>query len=168
MTHQSFNYIANAKSRILILGSMPGEKSLAAQQYYAHPQNAFWKIMQTITNIPFDADYQRRTAGLLAKGIALWDVLASCQREGSLDSNIEASSIQINDFQRLFEQLPQLKLIALNGGKAFQLFERHIVKAGLLPSKIDYAKLPSTSPAYASLRPEHKAKLWHQQLAGLL
>ena len=139
---------------------MPGVQSLNQQQYYAHPRNAFWSIMQSITGVSPIADYQQRRQSLLHHGIALWDVLASCRRAGSLDSAIEKSSIVVNDFESFFEQHPNIQQVLLNGGTAHQLFQRHVVKAGLCPEHIATHACPSTSPANARLNLEQKTKLW--------
>lgn len=156
----SFLPILPKVPKILILGSMPGMKSLEAQQYYAHPQNAFWKIMSKMTDVPHDADYQVRIDGLCQHHIALWDVVYTCDRPGSLDSNIVTHSIIPNDFADLFQAYLSIHFVALNGAKAFELFERFVVKTGLLPKHISYQRLPSTSPAHAMLSRQAKQKIW--------
>ena len=104
--------------------------------------------MQTITAVDWQAPYEVRIAALHAAGIALWDVVASCKRQGSLDSNIQRDTITINPFAEFFNQYPQLRCVGLNGGKAFNLFYRHVVKKALLPKYVNYTALPSSSPAY--------------------
>ncbi len=99
---RSFPPIINSRSRVLILGSMPGIKSLQAQEYYAHPQNQFWKIMTALLGFELPLTYMHKKKMLLKNNIALWDVIASCRREGSLDSNIR--HIRLNDFEGLFKK----------------------------------------------------------------
>jgi hypoxanthine-DNA glycosylase len=139
-------------TRILVLGSFPGAASLAAGQYYAHPRNQLWPIMSALTGEPLAAlPYAERLPRLLAHGIGLWDVLGTCEREGSLDSAIRKPAA--NDFARLRELCPLLETVAFNGqasGKfapQFAAAYRTIV-------------LPSTSPAHASLTLEQKLERW--------
>jgi len=159
--------IAGKNCHILLLGSMPSEKSLEKQEYYGHPRNAFWKIMQTITNIDWQAPYQERVQGLHSIGIALWDIIAHCKRQGSLDSNIHRPSITLNPLAEFFKQHPQLRWIGLNGGKAFELFHRYIVKPDILSQNITYAGLPSTSPAH-TIKLDEKIAQWHRHLQPYL
>ena len=160
MNNTGFTPIIPANPKILILGSMPSVKSLAAVEYYAHPQNVFWRIMASITGVAHDAEYKNRVAGVCSHQIALWDVIQSCERPGSMDSNIVASSIVVNDFNALFSKYLGIKVIVLNGGKAFSLFERYVVKQGILPEGIEYQQLPSTSPAHASISFLEKRDAW--------
>jgi hypoxanthine-DNA glycosylase len=158
---KSFRAIIGSCPSVLILGSMPGELSLQEQQYYAHPRNAFWYIMQELFAIPLDFPYSRRLQMLTENNIALWDVLKSCKREGSLDASIQNASIETNDFQGLFEQYPMIELIAFNGAKAEQEFRRRVVPE--LAAKFQnkhMIRLPSTSPAMASLTKEQKLQKW--------
>ncbi|MDP1955213.1 MAG: DNA-deoxyinosine glycosylase [Polaromonas sp.] len=145
-----------SQTRLLILGSFPGVASLAAQQYYAHPQNHFWKILQAIwpsSPIGTSANsYQKRSEWLLAKGLGLWDVYAACEREGSLDSHIRQPVV--NDFARLRQMCPALEVLAHNGGESFK-HARHTSLLGL-----PVYKLPSTSPANASWSFERKLAAW--------
>lgn len=157
---KAFPAIANTYCHTLILGSMPGVQSLNQQQYYAHPRNAFWSIMQAITGVDADANYNLRCQALLQHGIALWDVLASCRRIGSLDSAIEKHSIIVNDFAQFFSDNDKLQQVLLNGGAANQLFQRHVVKPGLCPKHIDTHACPSTSPAHARLNIDQKKQHW--------
>lgn len=157
----SAEYAPNA--RILVLGSMPGVRSLDEQQYYAHPQNLFWPIVERCF-ADFNLDYSQRLELLKKQRIALWDVLASCEREGSLDSSIIRVSEQVNDFAGLFAQLNSLERVCFNGQKAWQSFERYVLKRGVCPEHLDLRVLPSTSPANASVKRELKFEKWMQAL----
>jgi hypoxanthine-DNA glycosylase len=154
------------QTQMLVLGSFPGATSLARQQYYAHPQNAFWKILQAIwPSSPYElsADsYEKRINWLLDKGIGLWDVYASCEREGSLDSAIHLP--QVNDLTELLHCCPNLRLIAHNGGESFR--HAKFTRALALP----VYRLPSSSPANASWSFERKLAAWREvmEVAGLL
>lgn len=139
---------------------MPGVASLEAQQYYAHPRNAFWPIMQSITDIAPTAPYQQRLDALCENKIALWDVLASCHRPGSLDSAIKPNSIIVNDFKSWFEQHTSIQRVLLNGGKAYELFNRYVIKPGLIPDTLYIVQCPSTSPAYAAMSVQAKKAAW--------
>lgn len=162
---QCFAAIANPSAQVLILGSMPGERSLTDQQYYAHPQNAFWRIMATITGVAFEQNYKQRIAGIVKANLALWDVIAYCEREGSLDQRIEPTSIVVNDFENFFAQHPQLQAVGLNGSTAYRLFVQHVVKKQLLPANVSYQQLPSTSPAHAQMTLQQKIKIWQEWLS---
>ncbi|SNY59770.1 G/U mismatch-specific uracil-DNA glycosylase [Arsukibacterium tuosuense] len=157
--------VAQPDARLLILGSMPGAKSLQQQQYYAHPRNAFWPIMASILNFDPTLSYPGRLQALMAKQVALWDVIGYCQRQGSLDSAISAE--QPNDFTRFMQQHNKITAIAFNGGKAWQSFRRQVIGKQHLPDGLQLLQLPSTSPAHASLRFADKLQHW-QKLAPLL
>ena len=148
----------------LILGSMPGVASLAAGQYYAHPQNAFWRIMGAVARFDATLPYEERVAALRKAGVALWDVLAACERSGSLDSAIARSSEQANDLAGLLSLHPQIKRIYFNGATAESTFRRHC-KALAARTDLCFTRLPSTSPAHASLRFEEKCAVWREALA---
>ena len=158
--------MATENTRMLVLGSFPSVTSLARQQYYAHPQNAFWRILQAIwPSSPYEisaSSYQNRIDWMLEKGLGLWDVYASCEREGSLDSAIKAP--QVNDLADLKRRCPNLQLIAHNGGESFR--HANITRALGLP----VYRLPSTSPANASWNFERKLAAWREvvRLAGLV
>lgn len=156
----AFAPIANTSCKLLILGSMPGVASLNQQQYYAHPRNAFWSIMQAFTGTDANADYATRCQSLLDHHIALWDVLAQCKRQGSLDSAIESDSIITNDFARFFNKHPLIHRVLLNGSTAFRLFNRHVIKSGLCPNLIEFIACPSTSPANTRLNIQQKTHCW--------
>ena len=149
--------------RVLVLGSFPGVRSLELQQYYAHPQNHFWRILQALwpqAPWPPDANYAGRCACALAQGLGIWDVYATCEREGSLDSAIRAA--QLNDFPALLRACPQLSGIVYNGGESFRharAVEQSLAQAGL-SGRVQIHKLPSTSPANASWSFERKLGAW--------
>ena len=166
---QSFPPIADAKARILILGSMPGKASLAAGQYYAHGQNLFWHILGDVTGAGPALPYAARARALRSCGIALWDVLASCAREGSLDSAIDDASISANDFVAFYRAHPRIAHVFFNGAKAEACYRKHVLPLladGLGPAS--YRRLPSTSPANASMSRAYKQKLWKQALRQAL
>ena len=150
--------LVSSRTRLLVLGSFPGAASLAAQQYYGHPQNHFWKILQAIwPGSPIGASassYQIRSEWLLSKGLGLWDVYAACEREGSLDSAIR--NAVVNDFAGLRQLCPALEAIAHNGGESFK-HSKHTLLLGL-----PVYRLPSTSPANASWSFERKLAAWRE------
>jgi len=160
MIVQSFAPIAAPDAKILILGSMPGVASLDADQYYAHPRNAFWSIMGEIFDAGWDKPYAERQNILKSKGVAVWDVLKLCQREGSLDSNIKAEIP--NDFADFFAAHPNIRCIALNGAKAAKSFAKHA--GSLAPDAAATFPLPSTSPAHASMSVAAKCARWRAAL----
>jgi hypoxanthine-DNA glycosylase len=153
--------LVGPKTRLLILGSFPGAASLAAQQYYGHPRNHFWPVLQAIwPSSPGNmcaSSYQIRSEWLLARGLGLWDVYASCEREGSLDSRIR--SPVLNDLARLKARCPELAAIAHNGGESFK-HSRYTEQLGL-----PVYRLPSTSPANASWSFERKLAAWREVFA---
>lgn len=164
---RSFPPIETPDARVLILGSMPGVASLAAGQYYAHPQNAFWRIVGTLCDFPADAPYAQRVRALQDAGIALWDVLHACERPGSLDASISRRSEVPNDLPGFLRTHPAVRLIAFNGGLAAAAFRRHIAPqlAGMPPDAApELIRLPSTSPAHASLSFADKLAAWRGAL----
>lgn len=162
---QSFPPVENPDATILILGSMPGKESLRAGQYYAHPHNAFWPIMGELVGAAPALPYEKRIQKLQSAGIALWDVLASCTRHSSLDADIVADSICANDFASFFRSHPQITRVFFNGAMAEQCFHKQ-VQPLLEPQPLHYRRLPSTSPANASLRYEQKLQAWRAILNG--
>jgi double-stranded uracil-DNA glycosylase len=138
---------------------MPGQASLAATQYYAHPRNAFWPIMGELFGAGPTLTYADRVALLQHHRIALWDVLASCIRPGSLDANIDAASIIANDLPEFFKTHPLIQRVCFNGSTAEQCFQRHVNKH-LTDHLIDYFRLPSTSPAHAGMSFADKLDQW--------
>jgi double-stranded uracil-DNA glycosylase len=160
MIVRSFAPIAAPDARILILGSMPGIASLEAGQYYAHPRNAFWPIMGALFGAGPDLPYAERVARLKAEGVAVWDALQACEREGSLDSKIRSEVP--NDFAVFFAAHPAIRRIGLNGGKAAASFRKHA--AHFLPANAQVHLLPSTSPAHAARGFEEKCAIWRAAL----
>ena len=149
--------VFDAHTHVLVLGSFPGVASLRAQQYYGHPQTQFWKILGALWSLDLmAASYPERIAAALAHGVGIWDVYASCEREGSLDTAIRAA--KLNDLAGLRQRCPALQAIAHNGGESFR-HARHTQALGL-----PVHRLPSTSPANASWSFERKRVAW----AGVL
>jgi double-stranded uracil-DNA glycosylase len=145
-------------TRVLVLGSMPGQVSLQKQQYYAHPRNAFWRIMGELLGFGGHADYPARLDALRASGIGLWDVLRLCDRPGSLDSAIVPVSMEVNDFEKLFTERPSIARVFFNGAKAEQVFQRLV--APKLARQPMYLRLPSSSPANAGVAYDAKLRAW--------
>ena len=160
---RGFPPILGPEPQVLILGSAPSVASLAAGQYYGHPRNAFWWIMGQLYWADQSLNYEQRCQRLIERGIAVWDVLASCERPGSLDSAIITGSEVCNDIPGLLQEQPQIRYLLLNGGKAQQSFRRYLrpQMQAPLPTILD---LPSTSPANAGMRPEEKLKRWAEAL----
>lgn len=157
---QGFPPIENPCARVLILGSMPGIASLRAGQYYAHPRNQFWPILGAILGRDLVAlSYPERVQCLIDADIALWDVLQSCQRPGSLDADIAPDSIVANDFALFFSQHPALRHIFFNGCAAEQHFNARVRRVLELPG-LNVQRLPSTSPAHAALDFLAKLTAW--------
>ncbi len=156
---RSFPPVADTSARILILGSMPGEESLRVGQYYAHPRNAFWKLMGELFDAGAELPYARRTQQLKKSGIALWDVMDSCLRKGSLDSAIAADSITANDFQSFFASHRNITQVFFNGTKAEHSFRKHVLPT-LTAQPLQFTRLPSTSPAHAARSHAQKRKEW--------
>jgi len=157
---EGFPPVAGTGARILVLGSLPGQRSIAEQQYYAHPRNAFWPIMRELFDI--HGSYRERCAQLVRNRIALWDVLASSYRPGSLDADIHLESATVNDFDRFFASHAEIELIAFNGQAAARLFRRFA--AGESAAGVAQVTLPSTSPAYAAMRFAGKLSAWRSAL----
>lgn len=156
-----FNAIVSPQAKILILGSMPSKTSLEKVQYYGHPQNSFWFIIESLFSKKRNLDYQHRVELLHKNNIAVWDVLKNCQRSGSLDSAIEKNSMVANDFTAFFTALPTLKCIFFNGAKSEIEYSRQVFPG--LPGQfkqLESHRLPSTSPAMATLKPDEKLECW--------
>lgn len=154
----SFPPIADKDTEILILGTMPGEKSLLLQEYYAHPRNKFWKILSSIMKEPLPSTYKEKQAFLLKNKVGIWDVAHSANRKGSLDSAIQNEVP--NDIPGFIKSHPKLKVIAFNGAKAESMFDRYFDRSG----KITYVSLPSSSPANTGFTFESICKRWEKML----
>ena len=154
---QSFPPIVSEVSKVLILGSMPGAESLKAKQYYAHPRNAFWRIMGELFGTEPSFPYDERVLRLKSAGVALWDSLQACVRPGSLDSSITHEVV--NDFPAFFAMHPGITHVFFNGGKSKRVFSRHALP--LLPNARQvFTCLPSTSSAHAGMPLEAKVQAW--------
>ena len=154
---QGFPPLARKDARVLILGSLPSRASLLAREYYAHPRNAFWRIMREIAGA--EGDYAARCRSLQERGIAVWDVLSSSVRPGSLDADIDMTSAVPNDFGRFFSAHRHIRLVCFNGRQAQAMFRR-LVQPALSGRPLEFALLPSTSPAHASLTTAEKLESW--------
>lgn len=160
---RSFPPIARPDARCLILGSMPGVASLNAGQYYAHPQNRFWPIMGHL--LGFDVaqtPYIQRVACLQQAGVAVWDVLQSCERAGSLDADIRRETQVVNEFPAFFAAHPLITRVYFNGAHAEQVFKRWVLPVLPAAPRFRMVRLPSTSPTHASLTLEDKLAAWQQ------
>lgn len=155
---ECFAPLVDEESKILILGSIPGVQSLQRQQYYAHPRNYFWKILYQLFDEVYQEEYEKKKAFLKKHHIALWDVVQSCEREGSLDTAIKDE--QVNDFDWLFENYPSIQHVFFNGTKAYETFRK---KVGFKYQGISFDRLPSTSPAHA-IKFEDKLVAWQSIL----
>ncbi len=156
-----FPPVSSTSATRLVLGSMPGKASLAANQYYAHPRNYFWPIMESVLNVPLHAPYEVRCQTLIKRRVALWDVLKACIRTSSLDSDIVESSIVANDFEAFLSTHSDIETIIFNGAMAERSYLRH-VQPNLPDSfaRIRLVRLPSTSPANASIPFDVKQRRW--------
>lgn len=159
-TVRSFEPVALSDARALILGSMPGIISLEQNQYYAHPRNLFWSIMGELFGAGPQLPYEERLHILQANGVAVWDVLKECYRESALDSDIEEASIVTNDFAGFFARHRQIRRVYFNGTKAQQAFRRYALPALTGVEHIELTRLPSTSPANASIPVGKKLEDW--------
>lgn len=158
-TVRSFPPSARSDAVILILGSMPGVASLRAGQYYAHPRNAFWPVMDALFGIRPELPYETRLSALMDRRVALWDVLAHCVRPGSLDSDIVDSTAAPNDLPGFLREHPLIRTVFFNGAKSGQAWEKHITPT-LQGPPLRLVRLPSTSPAHARMSLERKIEAW--------
>ncbi len=154
----SFDPISNAETTILILGTMPGDKSLELGEYYGHSRNKFWKIISTITNNDLPLTYSDKKELLLKSKIGIWDVAHKANRKGSLDSAIEDE--EPNDLDNFIARHKNLKVIGFNGTKSQALFDKYFDRQ----SHLKYISLPSTSPANTSIDFDNICKQWRQLL----
>lgn len=152
-------------TRVLVLGSIPSVASLEIEQYYGKPQNAFWRIMGALFGAGPEHPYATRLALLNAHGVGLWDVVASCVRPGSLDSNIRMRDVEVNDFSALFDRCTAIQHVVFNGRKSEDIFGKR-VQPGLAAKQpaLVYHSMPSTSPAMATLDFAGKLDRWRELL----
>ncbi|MGZ9100899.1 MAG: DNA-deoxyinosine glycosylase [Brevundimonas sp.] len=151
---RAFDPVVDARTRLLILGSLPGDASLKAGQYYGHPQNGFWRLVGGVIGVDLAAlPYAERLAALKAAGVGLWDVIASADRPGSLDAAIR--NAEAADLNRLIASLPALRAVAFNGATAARIGRRSLTA----PDRIELIDLPSSSPAHTRPLTE-KAEAW--------
>jgi double-stranded uracil-DNA glycosylase len=156
-----FPPIASANARVLILGSMPSVASLEQQQYYGHPQNVFWRIMGSLFDAGLELPYEERKRRLQKQRVAVWDVLRSCERPGSLDTAIRRDSEIANDFATFLRQHRHVHRIFFNGQKSETAFRRHaLASVESLGRELKFLRLPSTSPAHAGRSFAEKLRAW--------
>jgi hypoxanthine-DNA glycosylase len=158
ITKRSFQPISSPDTKILILGTMPGDKSIALGEYYGHPRNRFWQMISNITNNPLPQDYIQKKALLLRTKIGIWDVVHTAIRKGSLDSAITGE--EPNDLDSFISKHEKLRVIAFNGAKAKALFDKYFTKH----DTIKYLSLPSTSPANTGISFQEICNEWMQIL----
>ncbi len=158
---EGFPPITTDNARVLILGSMPGEMSLTAGQYYAHPRNSFWKVMAALFEMPIDT-YAQRVALIQNNALALWDTLQACERPGSLDSSIVKDSIIVNDFEAFFAQHTKITHVFWNGGTAAAEFKKHAMPrlSTATLERLSFTQLVSTSPTMAGKNFQQKLQEW--------
>ncbi|OJX55493.1 MULTISPECIES: DNA-deoxyinosine glycosylase [Flavobacterium] len=158
---QAFPPLVNQNSKILILGTMPGEKSLELQEYYGNKGNSFWKLLFTLFNRPLPKDYIEKKQLLEENNIALWDVLAYCERTGSLDSNIKNE--KANDFESFYKQYPNIKHVFFSSKNASNFYDKYVGRK----KDLQYSILPSPSGANASKSFLQKLEEWEAILEAL-
>jgi hypoxanthine-DNA glycosylase len=159
-----FAPLARSDARVLILGSLPSQRSISRNEYYAHPQNAFWPIMAAIASA--EGSYENRSAALQQAGIAVWDVLASSVRRGSLDADIQMSTAEVNNFEAFFAAHRAIRRVLFNGQKAAKIFAERVPQ-DLVEGRIQLFTLPSTSPAHAAMSLQRKLELWQAAISAV-
>ncbi len=160
-----FSPLIGADPRVLILGTLPGQQSLSERTYYAHPRNAFWPIVTSFLGFARDLPYESRVEAITSRGIAVWDVLKSASRPGSLDANIDKKSVCTNNFAQLLHNEPTLRTVLFNGASAERLYRQLVLpELQSLFDSIRYQRMPSTSPAYAKMPFVEKRDSWHEAL----
>ncbi len=158
-----FQPVIDHNTKIIIVGSMPGKDSLAKNQYYAHKRNAFWLIMAELFGENANFSYTERLNQLLINKVGLWDAIHTCQRKTSLDSDIVEHSITANNFKALLQNHPSVTTLCFNGLKSEQVFKRYVVPT-LSTDHLQLVRLPSTSPANATMTFEQKLSAWREVL----
>ncbi|ADR34531.1 hypothetical protein Sulku_1871 [Sulfuricurvum kujiense DSM 16994] len=155
-----FDPIINANTRILFLGSFPSIASFEQAFYYAHPRNAFWPIIEEIFDVKLENNGAKKTF-CLEKGIGLWDVIASCERSNSSDTNLK--NCTPNDFKQLLHEYPNIRALGFTGKKSYDLFQKYFKEL-----EVEKILLPSTSPAHAAMKREEKLNIYKIFLDGYL
>ncbi len=159
---EGFAPILGKAPAVLVLGTLPSQKSLEKSEYYGHPQNGFWRIMSTLVGA--EGDYGRRCRRLMDARIAVWDVLAASVRPGSMDADIDMATATANPLAELVNAEATLERVCFNGQAAAKLFRR-LVPVERIDRNIDFMTLPSTSPAYAAMSLAEKTRRWREALA---
>lgn len=162
---RGFPPIVGRSPRVLVLGSMPSVASLSAGEYYAHPRNLFWPIMAELVGFDPAASYARRARAIAAAGIAVWDVVASCIRPGSLDASIRDDTVVANEFASFLVRYRRIERVCFNGRKAEAAWRRHVRHGLPAVRQMDYRLLPSTSPAHAGMGYRDKLRIWRNALS---
>ena len=163
---RGFAPVSAPDARVLVLGSLPGVRSLERAQYYAQPRNVFWRIMGELCGAAPELAYTARLRRLTDAGIALWDVVARAERPGSLDASIRRATVEVNDFASFLRAHSKIERICFNGRTAAELFNARVAPS--LPAPVPPAVvLPSTSPAHAGMSFEEKLRRWRAQLEFL-
>jgi TDG/mug DNA glycosylase family protein len=156
-----FEPIARSDATTLILGSLPSQLSLQSGEYFGNPNNVFWKIMGELIDAGPENSYDVRVQRMIAARFAVWDVLRSAVRPGSLDANIDGATAKANDFNKFLQEHTQIERVCFNGQKAAALFERLVIRKGASwNERLSLVTLPSTSPAHASMSFEEKLSEW--------
>ncbi len=162
----SFDPVVTPDAKVLILGSMPVKASLRANEYYAHPRNLFWTFLGELIGAGPELPYEARLDRLTEQGIALWDVLKSCMRESSLDSDIDETTIVPNEIAALLNAHPGIERVFFNGAKADSTYRKNVLPGAASAARdIVYCRLPSTSPANASIPRNEKLRAWRKILS---
>jgi hypoxanthine-DNA glycosylase len=159
---KAFAPFVNKNSKILILGTMPGEKSLELQEYYGNRGNQFWKLLYTMLDLPLSHNYKEKVQFLIDYGIAVWDVLEYCEREGSLDSRIKNE--KANNFDAFYLDNPQIKYVFFSSKNAAAYYDKYIGRS----EGINYEVLPSPSGANASKSFAEKLEVWKEKILPLI
>lgn len=168
MRSVGFDAIAARNARVLILGTLPGIRSLAQAEYYAHPRNSFWWIMGELAGASPELSYEDRLRHLKQSGIALWDVCHAAERPGSSDAKIARETVEPNDFTKFLSEYTQIDQICFNGRAAENLFRRLVLPLPASLRPIWMRTLPSTSPAHAGITREEKLQRWRECLAPFI
>ena len=155
-----FNPIINHNTRILFLGSFPSIASFEQAFYYAHPRNAFWPIIESIFGVTLESNEAKR-AFCLERGIGLWDMIGSCERSNSSDTNLK--NCIPNDFEKLLREYPNIRALGFTGKKSYDLFQKYFKDL-----TVERVLLPSTSPAHAAMKKEEKEKIYKDFLDRFL